>query len=148
MQIRADNGDREGLRREAQETLARFPADSTAASWLARAAGLPLAPVPPPQTAMNADIYVAQSLAFYRAGKYPESIRAAQMALKLKPDYAEAWNNIGAAWNRMSRWDQGIAAEEQALRLKPDLQIARNNLAVALSAKQKAVRGSVQRSAQ
>jgi tetratricopeptide (TPR) repeat protein len=145
MDTYAASGDAAGLRREAQDTLARFPGDTAAAGWLARAANLP--PAAPPQAVtpapipvapqITADAYVAQSLAFFRAGKYPESIAAAQQALKLRPDYAEAWNNIGAAHNQMSQWDQGIAAEQQALRLKPGLEIARNNLVWALSQKQK-----------
>ncbi|MDE3196291.1 MAG: tetratricopeptide repeat protein, partial [Acidobacteriota bacterium] len=123
----AENRDAENLRRLARETLARFPTDAAAISWLA-------VPVPEARTdRMSADAYVAQSLAFYRAGQYPESIQAAREALKLRPDYAEAWNNIGAAYNQMGKWDAAIDAEKNAIRLKPGLQIARNNLAAAMN---------------
>lgn len=147
MQIDADNGDAARLRKDAEDTLARFPGDATAASWLARTASLspaklpsanfpPAGSVPAPRAAAAADAFLAQSLAFYQAGRYRECVEAARMALKTRPDYAEAWNNIGAAYNQMSQWDRAIAAETQALRLKPDLQLARNNLAVALKAKE------------
>jgi uncharacterized protein (TIGR02996 family) len=141
MQLYADSGDAADLEREAHETLGRFSSDSTAASWLARLPSVrsipPARPAQAPATAMTADAWLAQSLAYYQARKYPDCIRAAEEALKLKPDYAEAWNNIGAAWNQMAEWDRAAAAEAQALRLKPDLEIARNNLALAVAEKRK-----------
>jgi tetratricopeptide (TPR) repeat protein len=128
MQIDSTAGDVAGLRREARETMARFPSDATAGFWLSRAANLHPAP--------TADSYVIQSLAWFRAGKYTECITAAREALRIQPDSAEAWNNIGAAYNAMSQWDEGIAAAQQAIRLKPDFQLAKNNLAWAEREKQ------------
>jgi tetratricopeptide (TPR) repeat protein len=46
----------------------------------------------------------------------------------LRPGYAEAWNNIGAAYNQLGQYDKGAPACEEALRLKPDYALARNNL--------------------
>ncbi len=54
-------------------------------------------------------------------------------ALKLRPGYAEAYNNIGAAWNALGRYGLAAAACRQALELKPDFPLARNNLNYALS---------------
>jgi Flp pilus assembly protein TadD len=71
---------------------------------------------------------LAESLAYYRLGSFEDCIRAAQEALRARPDYAEAYNNIAAGYQSMGHWDEAIAAAEHALRLKPDLQIARNNL--------------------
>ncbi len=73
------------------------------------------------------------SLSEYQAGRYRECIDAAQQALRLNPKYAEAYNNIAAAWNALGRYDEGIRAAEEALRLKPDFELARNNLAWAKS---------------
>ena len=36
--------------------------------------------------------------------KYQECIDAARKALRLKPDYPEAYNNIAAAYEAMSMW--------------------------------------------
>lgn len=77
--------------------------------------------------------YLTRSLLFFRQGKYEESLKAAQAALQLRPDYAEAWNNIAAADNALLRWADGIHAAEQAIRLKPDFQLAKNNLSWAQS---------------
>jgi tetratricopeptide (TPR) repeat protein len=76
----------------------------------------------------NAESYLALSLERYREKRYAESIAAAQTALAVKPGYAEAWNNIGAAYNQLGQYDKAITACEQALRLKPDFELARNNL--------------------
>jgi tetratricopeptide (TPR) repeat protein len=85
----------------------------------------------------TADDYVTDSLHLYQAGRYEDSITAARSALKLRPDFAEAWNNIAAADASMHRWDDAIIAAKKAIALKPDLQLAKNNLAWALSAKAK-----------
>jgi tetratricopeptide (TPR) repeat protein len=77
--------------------------------------------------------YITRSVFFFRQGRYEESLKAAQTALRLRPNYAEAWNNIAAADNAMLRWADGIQAAEQAIRLSPDFQLAKNNLAWAQS---------------
>lgn len=79
--------------------------------------------------------YLNLSLLYHRAGRYQDSIAAAQKALRLKPDYAAAYNNIAAAYEDLHQWDQAIAAAQQALRLQPDYQLARNNLAYAQAQK-------------
>jgi tetratricopeptide (TPR) repeat protein len=130
MQLYADQGNPGKLRALAEQTLARFPSDATAQSWLSRSAGVKPA-------AVTADDYLNTSLGLYRAGKFPECIAAAEQALQLKPDYAAAWNNIAAAYNSMSKWDEGIAAADKAIRLLPDYQLAKNNRAWALEQKRK-----------
>jgi tetratricopeptide (TPR) repeat protein len=81
--------------------------------------------------------FLTQSLLYYREGKFNDCIRAARMAVSLRPLYAEAWNNIATAYNAMSSWDDGIKAAEEAVRLKPDFQLARNNLAWARAQREK-----------
>jgi Flp pilus assembly protein TadD len=72
--------------------------------------------------------FLALSLQRYNEGKFEESIADAQRALTLKPDYAEAFNNMCAANNKLGRFDEAAKACEQALRIKPDFDLARNNL--------------------
>jgi tetratricopeptide (TPR) repeat protein len=81
--------------------------------------------------------YLEASLHEYQAGNFQKSIAAAKSALELRPGYAEAYNNISAAYNAMAKWDEGIRAASEAVRLKPDYQLAKNNLAWAVSQKQR-----------
>jgi tetratricopeptide (TPR) repeat protein len=122
MQLDANAGDADGLRDAARDTLARFPTDSTAAAWLKT----------PPATP---ELFLAQSLAFFKAGRYADCVTAAEKALKLRPGYAEAWNNVGACSNSLGNWEKGIEACARAVQLKPDFQLAKNNLAWALKNK-------------
>jgi len=54
--------------------------------------------------------------------------------LRLKPDYAEAHNNLGVALSQLPvRSSEAIAHFEAALRIQPDYADAHYNLGVALS---------------
>ena len=86
---------------------------------------------------LTADQWLNLSRSYHQQGNYLEAIAAAQTALYLKPDFAEAYNNIGAAYASLEMWDLAIQAAQQALRLKPDFPLARNNLAWALQQKQR-----------
>ena len=103
-----------------QQALRFSPTDVTALELVAKAGGTLSRETP--------EFYLELSLRYYDAARYAESIKASEAALARRPDYAEAWNNIGAASNRLGRFDKGEAACEEALRLKPDFQLARNNL--------------------
>ncbi|NVO02163.1 MAG: hypothetical protein HXX09_05625 [Bacteroidetes bacterium] len=72
--------------------------------------------------------YLNLSLQYYNRGDYQKCIDACYSALKIKPDYSEAYNNICSAYNAMGKWDEGIKACEKALALKPDYPLAKNNL--------------------
>jgi protein O-mannosyl-transferase len=72
---------------------------------------------------------ISLSLQYYKAGQFENSIKAAKEALKLKPDYDLAYNNICAAYNELKQWDKAIEAGEKALKLNPQNQLAKNNLA-------------------
>ncbi|MCF8257334.1 MAG: tetratricopeptide repeat protein [Flavobacteriales bacterium] len=72
--------------------------------------------------------YLNLSLQLYRSERFEDCIKACERALELRPDYADAWNNICSAHNAMGQWKLGIAACEKALAIRPDHQLARNNL--------------------
>jgi tetratricopeptide (TPR) repeat protein len=78
------------------------------------------------------------SLLYHRAGRYRDCINAASEALKLKPNYAEAYNNIAAAYQSLGQWDDAIRASQQALKLNPNLQLAKNNLTYSKGQKERA----------
>jgi tetratricopeptide (TPR) repeat protein len=75
------------------------------------------------------------SLQYHNAGRYRDSIRACEKALKLKPDYDLAYNNICAAYNAMGMWENAIEACEKGLEINPDFELMQNNLKRAKSQK-------------
>ncbi|HOV10251.1 MAG TPA: tetratricopeptide repeat protein [Bacteroidales bacterium] len=77
--------------------------------------------------------YLNLSLQYYHLGQYEKCIEACNEALKLNPDYAEAYNNICSAYNAMQMWDKGAEACEKALKINPGYELAKNNLAWAKS---------------
>jgi tetratricopeptide (TPR) repeat protein len=78
-----------------------------------------------------AEDYLRLSLALYNEGRYQDSIRASRQALKVKPDYALAYNNICAACNALGQWEKAVAACEKGIHIAPDMPILKNNLALA-----------------
>ena len=100
------------------------PTDVTARELLKEADGKALN-VPAPQTP---EAYLARSLELYGEEHYIESIFACRLALDLRPGYAEAWENIGAAYNELGRYEEAAAACEQTLLYRPDDEKARINL--------------------
>ena len=80
------------------------------------------------QTGLTPEYQLSRSQTLYYQGLYVEAIKAAKEALLLRPNYAEAWNNIGAAYNKLGRYEEAAAACEQALLYKPDFEMARHNL--------------------
>ena len=66
-----------------------------------------------------------------RAG-YDEAVACYRRALELKPDYAEAHNNLGNALKDQGKLDEAVACYRRALELKPDYAEAHNNLGNAL----------------
>src|SRR5580658_1081961 len=87
------------------------------------------APATESQPQPTAESCLDQSLRYYQAGRFGDSVAAARAALKLRPNYAAAWNNIAAAYNAVGFWEDGISAAQEALRLQPDYDLAKNNLA-------------------
>jgi len=123
------------------EQAGRLPPDRTAAGYVGRtgtasgeiaAAEVLVKRQPAPGN------FLSLSLLYCRAARHKECIAASEEALKLKPDFAEAYNNIAAGYEGLEMWDQAIAAARKAIQLKPDFQLARNNLAWSESQKRKA----------
>jgi tetratricopeptide (TPR) repeat protein len=108
----------------AGETLRIAPDDNQARSYLDL-----LRNVPAESNSGTPEEYLELSLRYYRAALYEKCVEAALEALRLKPDYDLAYNNICAACNSMGKWDEAIKAGEKAVELNPANGLARNNLA-------------------
>jgi protein O-mannosyl-transferase len=110
-----------------RSALELSPTDLTARDLLAKAEGRVINET----TVQTPESYLDLSLRLYGEERYAESIAASRRALDLRPGYAQAWNNVCAAYNKLGRHEEAAAACEQALRLKPDFELARNNLTYA-----------------
>ena len=87
-----------------------------------------------------------RALANYRAvddlvlkeqGKLAEAYASLSEAVRLKPDYAEAHNNLGLVLTEQGRLDEAVASLRAAVRLKPDYVDGINNLGLAYAAQGK-----------
>jgi Flp pilus assembly protein TadD len=121
----------------ARDTLRLAPHDETAVRLLSesgnRTGGVETMPQPASSPPGGAEQLLDLSNQLYEKGRYEESIAAARKALAARPDYAEAYNNLAAAYNSLERWNEGAWAAMQAIRIRPDFLLARNNLAWAAS---------------
>ena len=79
--------------------------------------------------------YLNLSLEYYNQGRYLDCVHAAEEALKIRPDYDLAYNNICSAYNNLHDWDNAIKAGKKAVELNPTNQLAKNNLQAAIDAK-------------
>jgi tetratricopeptide (TPR) repeat protein len=95
---------------------------------------------PPQSVTMTPEDWLNASLRANQAGCYQESIQDARAALRLRPNYAEAYNNIAAGYESLGQWDEAIAAAKEAIRINPGYQLAKNNLAWSLEQKSKSAR--------
>jgi len=69
---------------------------------------------------------------FYEQGRMNDAIDAYREALRLKPDYSEGYNNLGAALQAIGRMDEAISAYREAVRLNAAYATAWSNLGSAL----------------
>lgn len=114
----AANGEMAEARATAVDTLKLAPSDTEALRLLTH-------PADP-----DAAFWINASLHQYQSGNYQGCIDDAKRALKIKPDSAIAYANIGAGYAGLREWDIAIQNEREALRLDPAFALARNNLAL------------------
>jgi tetratricopeptide (TPR) repeat protein len=69
---------------------------------------------------------------YFASGRYGEATATYQDALALKPDFKEAWYNLGAAFGQMRLFDKEKEAYHKALAVDPGYSRAHYNLALAL----------------
>ena len=82
------------------------------------------APVPEPRgaapTARTAESVYNDGLALKGANRWPDAETAFREATKLKPEFPEAWSELGHALRKRGRYDDAVSAYQEALRLRPN----------------------------
>ena len=66
-------------------------------------------------------------------GKLEESVEAYNKALAIKPDYVEAYNNLGNTLKDQGKLEESVEVYNKALAIKPDYVEAYNNMGNALN---------------
>ena len=82
-------------------------------------------------------LYSIQGAANAGLGQLDATIESYNKALDIKPDYAEAYNNIGAALKDQGKWEKAIEAYEKAIGIKPNYADPYYNIGVALNSQGK-----------
>ena len=72
-----------------------------------------------------------RALAVQNSGALDGAIASYEKAVAIKPDYHEAWNNLGVAYWHKGDYDQAIESYQKAVAIKSDLHEAWYNMGVA-----------------
>lgn len=67
-------------------------------------------------------------IALFKAKRYSEAIESFNVALRLKPEFADVYFNLGLIYTDLKQLPEAIAAFERTIRIQPDYVIAHNNL--------------------
>jgi tetratricopeptide (TPR) repeat protein len=131
MQVYQKEYDWDQLSEFAQQTLQIIPNDSISLRYIEASRNrktrteeaLDLAKQNP-----TAENYLNLSLVYYNERMYQKCVDACNEALKIKPNYAEAYNNIASAENMLGKWIAATDACNKCLNLKPGYSLALGNL--------------------
>ena len=75
------------------------------------------------------DIYVYRlANALHELGRLDEALPHYHKAIDIKPDYAEAYNNLGNVLKKLGRLEEAVTCYHKALAIKPDYAVAHCNL--------------------
>ena len=121
----------DNLKGIAEETLQIFPNDPQTLNYL-KMSGNRKSRVQEAEdlakSNRSAPNYLNLSLRYYQERQYLNCVKACNEALKIKPDYPDAYNNMCSAYNMLGEWDKAIEAGQKAVKLNPSSQLAKNNL--------------------
>ena len=123
--------DWENMKSYSQEVLANWPNDDTSKKYLDIAMNkksILTVLEEEVNTAPSPEKYLNLSLQYFNEGNFDDCIRVAGKAVKLNPEYADAYNNIGIGHYYLLNYDKAIEAYQKALELNPSFQLAKNNL--------------------
>jgi tetratricopeptide (TPR) repeat protein len=78
----------------------------------------------------SAEYWLYLGYYYYESGKYKEAIEACKKAIRIKPDYAIAYEGLGLTYSKLAMHREEIEAFKQAIKIKPDYEEAHYNLGV------------------
>ncbi|RZJ89414.1 MAG: tetratricopeptide repeat protein [Chryseobacterium sp.] len=126
------------LAERANNLLVLSPGDQMAKSYFRAAKNrqplIAKTVVPKGKESPTAADHLNASLEAYNSGQYQKCIEHCQAALRMDPNYADAYSNMGAAYNQLGEWQKGIDACKKALLINPSHKLAKGNLDWAMGA--------------
>jgi len=78
--------------------------------------------------------YNSMGIDYFNQKNYPEAISAFEASLKISPNDAGTYGNLGGAFYNIGRYDSSIFYSQKALKLNPSLNFAKDNLSKAQNA--------------
>lgn len=69
---------------------------------------------------MTADEHYLMGNAYSSFGQFENATSEYRQALVLKPDYTDAWNNLGIVLNRQELYEEALSAADNATRISPN----------------------------
>ena len=130
MKIYARRGQWGAIQRTVDWLFRSFPSEDNAKAYLLMAAdaGQPDGniPTPPLRTPEN---LVNLSALYYDAAQYAKGIVAAERAVELRPNYADAYDNVAACYRAAGNCTMALQAANAAMKLRPNDRGARQVIA-------------------
>jgi protein involved in polysaccharide export with SLBB domain len=84
---------------------------------------------------LQSDVFRERAKSYYQkgekfglSGRYNEAVEALKEAVRLRPDYTDAWFGLAHAYSDLGRWQEAAEAYQQVIRLDPKDAEARYNL--------------------
>ena len=78
---------------------------------------------------LDEKIFATIALCNQQLKKYDQAEDFYEKALDIKPDYIDAWMNLGSIFKKQGKLEKAIGAYKKVLELKPDCATAYNNMA-------------------
>lgn len=72
------------------------------------------------ENSTNAILQYNQGIDYYKAGRYDDSISAFRSAIRLDPNYIDAYYNLGSVLEYLQQYDAALAVFKQIMVRKPD----------------------------
>jgi tetratricopeptide (TPR) repeat protein len=76
----------------------------------------------------TAEYWFVLGITYFHLDKHIEAMDAFKQAIRIKPDYAKAHNNLGVTYRKLGNNAEAMDAYKQAVRIKPDYAEAHLNL--------------------
>ncbi|WP_026732041.1 serine/threonine-protein kinase [Fischerella sp. PCC 9605] len=69
---------------------------------------------------VNATELYRQANVLYELQRYQDALSTYEKAVKIRPDYADAWNGQGNALNELKKYKAALSAYDKAIQIEPD----------------------------